>query len=117
MGEKTQLRCSIGEGNDGSVRCGLKRKTIIKRLKEKYKLANKNMNEYKWMLPVKQSNITDHDWIHPKAKYHCFFNDTSLCEKYQQDQDYFETDIDYRRIVKEPELACKKCYEIWKMLN
>ena len=103
MGEKTQLRCSIGEGNDGSVRCGLKRKTIIKRLKEKYKLGNKNMNEYKWMLPVKQSNITDHDW--------------SFCEKYQQDQNYFETDIDYRRIEKEPELACKKCYEIWKMLN
>ena len=72
---------------------------------------------YKWMLPVKQSNITDHDWIHPKAKYHCFFKDTSLCEKYQQDQNYFETDIDYRRIEKEPELACKKCYQIWKMLN
>lgn len=36
-------------------------------------MENKNINGYKWMLPVKQSNITDHDWIHPKAKYHCFF--------------------------------------------
>ena len=47
-GRKTQLRCSIGEGNDGSVRCGLKRKTIIKRLKEKYKLdiiGVKDINE------------------------------------------------------------------------
>lgn len=29
-GLKTQLRCSIGEDNDGSMRCGLKQKTITK---------------------------------------------------------------------------------------
>ena len=64
-------------------------------------MENKNINGYKWMLPVKQSNITDYDWIHPRAKYHCFFNDTSLCEKYQQDQNYFETDIDLEEAEKE----------------
>lgn len=51
------------------------------------------MRRYKWMLPVKQSNLTNVDWIHPKAKYHCFFKNTSLCEKYWQDQDFFTTDI------------------------
>lgn len=39
-GRKTQLHCSIGEDNDGSTRCGLKQKTIIKRLKENYKSKN-----------------------------------------------------------------------------
>ena len=56
------------------------------------------MRRYKWMLPVKQSNLTNVDWIHPKAKYHCFFKNTSLCEKYWQDQDFFTTDIDTEEI-------------------
>ena len=38
------------------------------------------MRRYKWMLPVKQSNLTNVDWIHPKAKYHCFLK-IRLCAK------------------------------------
>ena len=75
------------------------------------------MRRYKWMLPVKQSNLTNVDWIHPKAKYHCFFKNTSLCEKYWQDQDFFTTDIDTEEIEKNPGLACKKCYQLWKNLK
>lgn len=72
------------------------------------------MENIKWMLPVKMSNLTSHDWIHPNVKYHCFINNTSLCKKYFQYQDYFETDIDSGEIAMRPEIACKKCYEKWK---
>ena len=54
-----------------------------------------DMSVYKWQLPVKQSNLTDLDWIHPKAKYHCFDKDGfSLCGKFYQDIYYFETDLE-----------------------
>ena len=75
------------------------------------------MSEYKWMLPVKQSNFTDHDWIHPKAKYHCFFKNTSLCGRYYQIQDFFETDVARNEIEQNPELACKRCRQIWKNIQ
>lgn len=49
--------------------------------------------EIKWQLPVIQSNKTDHDWVHPWAKYHAFEGYKSLCGKYVQDTDFFETDM------------------------
>ena len=93
-------------------------KVITKAVAQKlYGALCKLMRRYKWMLPVKQSNLTNVDWIHPKAKYHCFFKNTSLCEKYWQDQDFFTTDIDTEEIEKNPGLACKKCYQLWKNLK
>lgn len=62
-----------------------------------------------WQLPVIQSNKTDHDWVHPKAKYHAFLDNNSLCERYGQTTNYFETSIDQEEIFKNPNLACKKC--------
>ncbi|MGN7457467.1 hypothetical protein ACTHPH_21870 [Paenibacillus pasadenensis] len=52
----------------------------------------------KWQLPVKQSFFTDHEWIHPRANYHAFQTSGperhhSLCGKYAQDIDFFETDM------------------------
>lgn len=49
--------------------------------------------EIVWQLPVKQSNLTDHDWIHPFAKYHAYNVETnrSLCGKHGQDVSFFET--------------------------
>jgi hypothetical protein len=70
-------------------------------------------HNFVWQLPVKQSNITDHDWIHPKAKYHCFVQNQSLCNKYVQDTDYFETDIERGEIIMRPEIACKICRAKW----
>ena len=67
-----------------------------------------------WQLHVKQNNKTDHDWIHPNAKYHCFCSGKSLCEKYGQDTDYFETDISSGEILSRPDIACKICYRRWK---
>ena len=46
-----------------------------------------------WQLPVKNSNKTTQDWVHPKAKYHAFQNNNSVCGKYYQDTDFFETDM------------------------
>lgn len=66
-----------------------------------------------WQLHVIQSNKIDHDWIHPKAKFHFFVDDRSLCGKYVQDTKYFETDISSSEILRRPEIACKKCYNLW----
>lgn len=62
-----------------------------------------------WQLPVKQSNTTNHDWVHPKAKYHAFVNDNSLCGKYSQSTSFFETTIELFELRINEELACKKC--------
>ena len=64
-----------------------------------------------WQLPIKQSDKTDHDWIHPKAKYHAFVNHRSLCDKHGQNTDYFETSIEEAELMKDKSLACKKCMD------
>lgn len=71
------------------------------------------MVEVIWQLPVKQSNLTNHDWIHPKAKYHAFINSNSVCGKYGQNTTFFTTDLE------EPlskEIACHKCMEKLNLL-
>ncbi|MEK5061009.1 hypothetical protein BK126_26200 [Paenibacillus sp. FSL H7-0326] len=71
------------------------------------------MSKIVWQLPVKQSNFTDHDWIHPKAKYHAFKNNASICGKYLQDTDYFETSIDETELMSEKiQYACNKCLKM-----
>lgn len=78
---------------------------------------NPDMSVYKWQLPVKQSNITDVDWIHPRAKYHCFDSrGFSLCGKYYQDICFFETDLEYSNTNLE-ECKCKKCNKIFLKLQ
>ncbi|WP_144536555.1 hypothetical protein [Bacillus thuringiensis] len=62
-----------------------------------------------WQLPVKQSNTTSHDWVHPKAKYHAFVNDNSLCGKYSQSTSFFETTIESSELRIKEEMACKQC--------
>lgn len=80
-----------------------------------------DMSIYKWQLPVKQSNITNTDWIHPRANYHCFDkNGFSLCGKYYQDIYYFETDIEYSDLKNKEELEkykCKECRKIFSKLK
>lgn len=65
-----------------------------------------------WQLKVIQSNKTEHDWVHPKSKYHAFLNYNSLCGKWSQNTDYFETQIDEDEIKNKKDLACKKCYQL-----
>lgn len=58
-----------------------------------------------WQLPVKQSNKTDRDWIHPRANYHAFRENKSLCGKYSQQADFFETNMPEGN----QERRCKVC--------
>lgn len=70
------------------------------------------MEDVIWQLNVKQSNLTNHDWIHPNAKYHAFINDRSVCGKYGQDTSFFETNLK-GPVTKE--VACHKCMKILKL--
>lgn len=82
---------------------------------------NLDLSIYKWQLPVKQSNLTDTDWIHPRAKYHCFDKSGhSLCGKYGQDIYFFETDIEYSDVKDQEGLEnckCKICKRIFTKLK
>lgn len=66
-----------------------------------------------WQLPVKQSNTTNHDWTHPKAKYHAFVNDKSLCRKYSQSTSFFKTTIESSELRINEELACENVLRNW----
>ncbi|WP_238189870.1 hypothetical protein [Paenibacillus sp. L3-i20] len=61
-----------------------------------------------WQLPVKQSNLTNHDWIHPRANYHAFLNNSSLCGKFHQDTSYFKTDLPEGNELA-LQMRCKRC--------
>ncbi|AZU61020.1 hypothetical protein [Neobacillus mesonae] len=66
------------------------------------------MGEIVWQLPVNQNRGFEKE-VHHKAKYHAFKNSISLCRKYGQDTDYFETGIDELELMLNKDLACKKC--------
>ncbi|MCY9376524.1 hypothetical protein MOF34_15715 [Bacillus sp. T17B1] len=66
------------------------------------------MNNIVWQLPVIQSDLTDHDWIHPKAKYHAFIGNKSVCGKYDQITDCFETGEE-SELMANKDWACKVC--------
>lgn len=66
------------------------------------------MSEVVWQLPVNQDRAFGKE-IHKKAKYHAFKNDVSLCKKYGQDTNYFETGIEEAELMKNKDWACKQC--------
>lgn len=71
-----------------------------------------------WYLPVKQSRVTGDYYISDKAKYHYFKNDTSLCNKYWQVTDNFETNnITDGEVLKDNTYVCKICYKKWLRLR
>jgi hypothetical protein len=63
-----------------------------------------------WQLPISDKDGT----VHMTAKCHCFRNGQSLCGRYQQDTDYYETDVRENEVLERPNIACKKCYAVWK---
>ncbi|MBI9013893.1 MAG: hypothetical protein JEZ08_16785 [Clostridiales bacterium] len=67
-----------------------------------------------WQLPVIQSDLSDTDWIHPKAKFHYFIDGSSLCGKHTQDTDYFETSLEDTDLKLSEEIACHKCFKLYK---
>ncbi|MFA1782353.1 hypothetical protein ACDX77_18950 [Bacillus velezensis] len=66
-------------------------------------------NNLVWQLPVIQSDKTDHNWIPPKAKYHAFIDNKSVCGKYGQNTDYFEIGIEESELMTNKDRACKVC--------
>lgn len=62
-----------------------------------------------WQLPVKQSDLTDYDWVHKWSKYHAFINNESICGTHDQNTNFFETGIEESEILANPGIACKKC--------
>ncbi len=67
-----------------------------------------------WQLPIMSETSTSANaYIRKTAKYHCFVENTSLCKGHTQDTDYYETGIESGEILRRPEIACKRCREIW----
>ncbi|WP_395894885.1 hypothetical protein ACH2FV_19765 (plasmid) [Bacillus safensis subsp. safensis] len=67
-----------------------------------------------WQLPPTKSKKADYNWIHPKSKYHAYTNkhNRSMCGKHEQSDDFFETGLAEKHIIKSPHIACKKCLEL-----
>lgn len=73
-----------------------------------------------WELSVHAAERNGNGYIPKSAKYHCFSNGHSLCKRYCQDTDEYEVDIEVDiesgEILSRPEIACKVCFERWKIL-
>lgn len=68
----------------------------------------------KWQVPVRERLLAGKsDWVHPLTKAHCFVNNVSLCGRYMQATDFYETDVANTDILTHPETACKSCYRKW----
>jgi len=77
----------------------------------------KSLNsKVKWALPINQDKELGKEIAH-NAKYHCYDDNKSLCGKYNQDNDFFETDINSGEILNKPDIACKICFNKWKRMN
>lgn len=78
-----------------------------------------------WQLPVLERIKINELYIKHNAKYHFYINDDiksdggvmrvkkSLCNKHTQFTEEFES-IEDSKIVQNPTVACKKCFEKWK---
>lgn len=79
--------------------------------------------EKHWQLPTRQSNLTNHDWIHPRAKFHCFEGEErdnyyvggeSLCKNhYQVTRDFEDYKLSYILENFGAEALCPKCYKLY----
>jgi hypothetical protein len=64
-----------------------------------------------WFLHVNESKNAN-AYIPANAKYHYYKNKRTVCGK-GMDTNYYETNIDNEEILKNPSIACKKCYKDW----
>lgn len=72
------------------------------------------MKEFLWQIPTHQSNLTNLDYIHPKAKLHCFYQNESLCKRHSQ-SDFFEK-YDLQKQIEEygEKSICPICLKKYK---
>lgn len=69
-----------------------------------------------WQLPVSGSERTGNSYISPKAKYHCFVDNVTVCGRYQQNTEYYDEGITTESacVLELPQTACRKCLNLWK---
>lgn len=67
-----------------------------------------------WQLPVpNETSQSANAYIRRNVKYHCFVDNISLCGKYTQDTDFYETGIESGEILSRSDIACKICRKRW----
>jgi hypothetical protein len=72
------------------------------------------MNGPVWQLPApSETSQSANGYIPASAKYHCFVDNKSLCNKYAQDTNYYDLGIESGAILQNPHFACKRCRLKW----
>lgn len=66
-----------------------------------------------WQLPITSDGSGSGAYIQDRVKYHCFVNNVTLCKRYNQDTDFYETTIQSGEILRNPDIACKICRRLW----
>lgn len=77
------------------------------------------MNKYEWQLPVYTSQKTNEQFIHERAKYHCFDeNGLSLCKRHTQEISEYE-DYELENIIKKygKNYICPTCLNKYKRIQ
>lgn len=70
-----------------------------------------------WQLPaVNRTESSANAYIPKTAKFHCFVESVSLCKRHAQDTEFYETGIESGEILRRPDIACKRCREMWLRL-
>lgn len=69
-----------------------------------------------WQLPVAGAESRGTAYIHTSAKYHCFVERKSLCDRYSQRTEYYDDGItlESAAVLERPDVACKRCLALWK---
>lgn len=81
----------------------------------KYIKPKMNSGQPVWSLPVREdARYGKRNYVDLRVKYHCFIEGNSLCKKYEQDTDFYDTDIASGEVLAFPAVACKVCFEKWK---
>lgn len=67
-----------------------------------------------WQLPAPPQSGNANAYIPASAKYHCFVESKSLCRRHAQDEDFYsELGVESGEVLRNPDIACKRCQEIW----
>lgn len=69
-----------------------------------------------WQLPVGGCEHRGDAYIHRSAKYHCFVERRSLCDRYSQRTEDYDDGITIKSVavLERPDVVCKRCLTKWK---
>lgn len=68
-----------------------------------------------WQLPAPSETTQGANaYIPASAKYHCFVGKESLCKRHAQKTEFYsEIEIESGEVLRNPDIACKRCREVW----